>query len=398
MADSKDKPTDFDVVKEYPQRGHLQQFRLAKVTTFMCDRCSKQKTAKLVAVKHGDWNVLVCNGCYGWLLANNRGTEAKGAVQGDTGRPRGKEGVQKRKGRSGEKQGLAQGNNKVEQTTIKMRLLLAILLLATTTLAAPSPGCGKTPTLKANNTITTNGKQRYFILNLPANYNNTHPYRLIFTFHALGGSGTQLSQGGAGAAYWGIPPAANNTAIFISPNGQTAGSVGNLMGWGNRNNEDVVFVDDILSSLSSDLCFDTNLVFSTGFSYGGAISYAIACARPKVFRAVAVMSSNPISGCEGGTEPIAYYHQQGTKDQALPFRGALPMRDRYVKLNGCKAVVPEPEPPAGGRVKVVYEGCDARYPVTWIAFDGDHTPTPRDAGGVGSFTTGEIWGFFGQFK
>jgi len=64
------KPAHLDVVNEYPQRGDLQQFRLSKVTTFTCDRCGKQKTAKLVAIKHGDWNALVCNGCYGWLLAN----------------------------------------------------------------------------------------------------------------------------------------------------------------------------------------------------------------------------------------------------------------------------------------------------------------------------------------
>jgi hypothetical protein len=26
----------------------------------------------------------------------------------------------------------------------------------------------------------------------------------------------------------------------------------------------------------------------------------------------------------------------------------------------------------------VYSGCQARYPVQWAAFDGDHTPDPVD--------------------
>lgn len=278
----------------------------------------------------------------------------------------------------------------VSQTLVTLGVLSSVL-------AVPSAGCGKAPTLKANNTISSGGKERYFMVKLPEGYDNKKQYRLVFTFHALGGSGAQLAQGGISSAYWGIPPAANNTAIFISPNGQTAGSVGSMMGWGNRNGEDVKFVDDILAAASADLCFNTDQIFSTGFSYGGAISYALACARPQVFRAVAVMSSNPISGCDGGTEPIAYYHQHGTKDQALPFRGALPMRDKYVKLNGCKPVSPDPAPPAGGHVKIVYEGCKPKYPVTWVAFDGDHTPSPRDSGVTTTFAPSEIWAFLSQF-
>ena len=47
------------------------------------------------------------------------------------------------------------------------------------------------------------------------------------------------------------------------------------------------------------------------------MSYAIACARAKVFRAVAVYSGAQLSGCSGGTEPIAYLGIHGISDGDL---------------------------------------------------------------------------------
>ena len=284
--------------------------------------------------------------------------------------------------------------------------LLASLALAAASLqgavAAPSAGCGKTPTTPQNvlTNITVGAKQRQFILKLPEGYDNKKPYRLVYTFHALGGSAQQIASGGAGA-YYGIPPLANNSAIFVSPNGQTSGSAfQGVMGWGNAGGEDIAFVEAMHKALVEDLCVNTDLVFSTGFSYGGAISYSIVCSLPKVFRAVGVLSGGTMSGCAGGgpKEPIAYYEQHGTKDQVLNVAMARGMRDAMIKLNGCKAVTPEQTPPAGGHLKTVYEGCDPKYPLTWTIFDGQHTPSPKDTGASGTFTAGYVWEFFSQFK
>ncbi|GAB2627157.1 hypothetical protein Aab01nite_80320 [Paractinoplanes abujensis] len=54
------------------------------------------------------------------------------------------------------------------------------------------------------------------------------------------------------------------------------------------------------------------------FSYGGAMSYALACARPAVFRAVAAVAApGPISGCDGG-------HQQGPVDSCAGCESGAP--------------------------------------------------------------------------
>ena len=59
----------YEVIKAYPQRGPLQQYRLAASTSFLCSRCGADKTSKLVSTVKADWDRLLCNGCYGRLLS-----------------------------------------------------------------------------------------------------------------------------------------------------------------------------------------------------------------------------------------------------------------------------------------------------------------------------------------
>ncbi|KAH8799158.1 hypothetical protein F5884DRAFT_812964 [Xylogone sp. PMI_703] len=191
--------------------------------------------------------------------------------------------------------------------------------------------------------------------------------------------------------YYSLQPLANNNVIFVAPQGLSNG-------WANTNGNDITFIDNILSTLKSALCIDETQIYSTGWSYGGAMSYALACARPNVFRAVAVMSGANLSGCSPGTQPVAYYAQHGVSDNVLPFSLGGQIRDTFVKDNGCSPQNP-PAPAAGSdtHIKTVYNGCSSGYPVWWIAFDGPHEPLATDAGAGSSWTPGQIWSFFSQF-
>jgi len=62
-------PIPSSIVKTYPPRGPLQQFRLAEGFAFRCFRCGQTKKSKLVTIYNGDWQRRVCNGCYGRLLS-----------------------------------------------------------------------------------------------------------------------------------------------------------------------------------------------------------------------------------------------------------------------------------------------------------------------------------------
>lgn len=280
---------------------------------------------------------------------------------------------------------------------MSIRTIIPAALVGLSTLggvfAASSAGCGNAPTITSGSySADVNGMQRDYIVKLPDTYDNAKPYMLIFTFHALGGSAQQIADGDDGTlAYYGLPPLADDNAIFVSPNG-----IDN--GWPNQGGEDITFVDTMIETLEADLCIDQDLRFATGFSYGGAMSFSLACSRPDEFRAVAVLSSGILSGCEGGTQPVAYYAQHGTSDSVLNISGGQMMRDRFVENNGCTPVSPEPAPGAGGEsTKVEYEGCTEGYPVTWVVHDGDHNPSQTDPGSSEPFAPGNTWEFFSQF-
>jgi poly(3-hydroxybutyrate) depolymerase len=260
---------------------------------------------------------------------------------------------------------------------------------------AGTAGCGRAPTLTSGtHTIQSGGKNRSFILSIPENYDNTRQHRLVFGFHWLGGTAGQVAGGGSDGdvyAHYGLRRLANNSAIFVAPQG-----INN--GWGNSGGEDVTFVDDMIRRIDNDLCVDTTQRFALGFSYGGAMSYALACARPNVFRAVAAIAApGGISGCSGGTQPFAYMGIHGINDNIGAGRG---MRDRFVRNNGCTPQNP-PEPASGSRTHITtaYSGCREGYPVVWAAFDGGHQQGPVDGcagceSGARSWVKGEVWSFF----
>jgi poly(3-hydroxybutyrate) depolymerase len=268
--------------------------------------------------------------------------------------------------------------------------------------AAATAGCGKAPTLASGtHSIQSGGQNRSYILRVPNNYDNNHPYRLVFGFHWVGGTANDVDSGGTDGynwSYYGLRRLADNAGngtIFVAPQG-------NGNGWGNPNGQDVTFVDDMIRQLEGGLCVDTAQLFSSGFSYGGAMTYALACARPTVFRAVAVYSGANLSGCSGGTQPIAYMGLHGLRDNVLPISSGRALRDQFVRNNGCTPQNP-PEPANGSLTHIVtaYSGCRAGYPVVWAAFDGaGHDPGPRDGctcDGWQTWTSGEVWKFFTQF-
>jgi poly(3-hydroxybutyrate) depolymerase len=262
-----------------------------------------------------------------------------------------------------------------------------------------SSGCGTTPTLTSGtHTIQSGGQSRSYILRIPDNYDNNRPYRLIFGYHWRGGTMQDVDGGGSSGAAWsyyGLRAQADDSTIFVAPQG-----IGN--GWGNSGGQDLQFTDDMLELINGDLCVDTRQVFALGFSFGGGMSYALACARPSVFRAVAVYSGAVLSGCDGGTQPVAYIGIHGMGDGTLNVSLGRSMRDRFVMNNGCTSQSPpEPDPGSLTHTCTTYEGCTAGYPVEWCAFDGGHTPGVVDGGGddgARTWTKTEVWKFFTQFE
>jgi poly(3-hydroxybutyrate) depolymerase len=284
--------------------------------------------------------------------------------------------------------------------------------------SAGSTGCGKTSTLTFASvpnesasaaagsgngvgfgtggylTIQSGGQSRGFALRLPDNYDNSKPYWLIFGFHWNGGNSAQVDNGGTSGydwSYYGLQKASKNGAIFVAPDGLGAG-------WANSGGRDLTFTDDMVKLVEDNYCVDTTHIISTGFSYGGGMSYEIACARAKVFRAVAIFEGAQLSGCDGGNDPIAYWQMVGTADTTCTEAMATPLRDKFVKNNSCTTQNP-PQPANGSLTHTCtsYSGCSAGHPLRWCVHGSGHTPAPVDGSsslygpGGSSWVPGDLW-------
>jgi poly(3-hydroxybutyrate) depolymerase len=269
-----------------------------------------------------------------------------------------------------------------------------------TGIPVPSAGCGKPPTLMPGmHSIQSSGQNRSFIIKLPDNYDNSHPYWLIFAFHWNGGMATDVDSGGTSKyafAYYGLQKQSKNGAIFVAPQG-----LGN--GWPNSGGQDLTFTDDMVKLIEGDLCVDTTHLISTGFSYGAGMSYEIACARAKVFHAVVLYEGGQLSGCDAGKDPIGYMALHGLADTTLGIAGARTMRDKFVQNNGCSPMSP-PEPGQGSLTHICtsYSGCSAGHPIRWCVHGSGHTPAPVDGSsslvdGINTWSPGEVWNWLTSF-
>ena len=277
-----------------------------------------------------------------------------------------------------------------------------------------SAGCGKAPTIASstyNNgnpiSITAANRQRRYILSVPANYDNTKPYKLVIAWHQLDGNDKQMYQQNY---YWlkDIADAASST-IFVAPNGEKNGTpctgTGNGesgCGWPDSSGSNVALGDAVVAQIEENFCIDKNKIFANGWSYGGSMTFRTACSRPLDgtgtwgVRAVAIYNgAEQLSS--GGCKPskaVAFYASHGTNDTVLSYDGGISMAQTYGKLNGCTWVTPTKA--TGNHVCTSQTGCAAGYPDEFCSYVGPHTPDPPREGGQ-RWQPQEVWKFFSQF-
>jgi poly(3-hydroxybutyrate) depolymerase len=232
-----------------------------------------------------------------------------------------------------------------------------------TGMVLPSPGCGKTSTLTFGTvpnenasatpggpdqgtgkggwvTINSGGQSRGFAMRLPDNYDNTHPYWLIFAFHGNGENAAGMDTGGANGyftAYWGLQKESKNGAIFVAP--EWSGG-----GWGTG---DLSFTDDMVKTISTNYCVDMANIITSGFSYGGGMSHALACSRANTntnpvgykFRAAVMFEacSFLVEGNCPNHDPIDIWQKAGLTDGTCGFDDSKTVRNWFTDRDGCTA-------------------------------------------------------------
>ena len=248
---------------------------------------------------------------------------------------------------------------------------------------AGSPGCGIASPLKTGTfTESISGTSRKWMLDVPTGYDANKQYRLIFVWHPLGGSGSQIVSGG----FNGLKSLSNSTAVFATADGLNgSNSEASGTGYWNVNGGDMKLLQVMLDKINAGLCIDQQRIFSTGFSFGGMMTYSVGFQFKNVFRAIAPCSGKAgvITYDDNNEDPLPIMAFHGDKDTFVATALGKAFFDMYAKRNKCgtqtKAVDPSP--------CVQYQDCVV--PSIWCEFPGQHEQWSQEPTA--------IWQFFSQF-
>jgi len=260
--------------------------------------------------------------------------------------------------------------------------------------------------------LESSGAKRDYLLYVPASYESGTPTPLILSFHGRSSNGLQQSL----LSEWNLLAdkegfiVAYPTALGSPTQWQT------MIPTRRRPNEDLIFVTDLIDTLSSQFCIDPTRIYVNGMSNGGGMSNLLACALSD---RIAAMGG--VAGAYIGTErrcnpprpvPVMAFH--GTADTVVTYAGGPSESFDYdfpsvpgwaadwAAHNGCDAT-PIDLPAEGDVSGIHYTNCDENADVIFYTIDeGGHTwpggfPLPESLLGKTSKdikATEVLWDFF----
>jgi len=173
-------------------------------------------------------------------------------------------------------------------------------------------------------TLIYDGETREYKVYIPASYDGSTSFPLMFNFH--GGDGNIASQ----VAVSDMRPIADTANfIIVYPQALADPNDGNSANWIHKDptdHDDIFFVESIINTLSSEFMIDSDRVYACGYSLGGEFSYEVACRlNDKIAAVTAVartMGQYQIDNCSP-THPAAIMTILGTDDQISPYDGLV---------------------------------------------------------------------------
>lgn len=253
-------------------------------------------------------------------------------------------------------------------------------------LAAPRavPGCQRRgqKTGQAYVAITSSvGEARRFYLSVPAGYDPTRAYPVVFGIHGRDYDGVRMRD------YLALETPPADWALFVYPDAlrRTFGN-DTAVGWENgpvpskyAGGRDVAFFRDTVAWLRENYCVDEGHLFATGQSWGGDFSNICGCILGDLFNAIVPVAANgdyylPRSGttpstCSGGPKP--FWGMHGKRDPSLALNPlGYQYRDYWLAQNGCDKANPTRLTIAGASADDEcwsYPGC--AQPTRWCSYN-----------------------------
>jgi polyhydroxybutyrate depolymerase len=198
-------------------------------------------------------------------------------------------------------------------------------------------------------TIQYDGLTRGYSIYVPASYDGTTNFPLLFNLH--GGGGTNSA--------WRIssdmrPIADTADFILVYPQARPDPSDGNSFNWIPKvpgTFDDVPFFSSLIDTIASNYQIDQNRIYACGYSLGGDMTFELGCKLNNRIAAIApvarTMQSNPNSFCSP-VHPTGVLTILGTNDLVSPYNGivfggieyyisAAATHNYWVTQNNCEA-------------------------------------------------------------
>jgi len=196
---------------------------------------------------------------------------------------------------------------------------ILILILATTALITS----GYSQTF-ISQTIQHDGLTREYSIYVPASYDGTTNFPLLFNLH--GGGGTNSAWQAASDMR---PIADTADIILVYPQARPDPSDGNSFNWIPKvpgTFDDVPFFSSLIDTIASNYQIDQNRIYACGYSLGGDMTFELGCKLNNRIAAIApvarTMQANPNSFCSP-VHPTGVLTILGTDDLVSPYNGIV---------------------------------------------------------------------------
>ena len=258
-------------------------------------------------------------------------------------------------------------------------------------------------------TIVSGGTMRSYKLHVPPSYVEDEPMPLILNWHGLGGSATGQQ------SYSQLPVKADTAGFIVAAPQGLGGPANHNFATIAPEPDDVLFTNDLLDELESQLCIDPARIFSTGMSNGAQMSTRLGCNASERIAAIAPVAGwyfPPFSpnfptepGCISARPmPVIAFH--GDADGIIPFEGGPGLfgilfrsfedeiMPEWAAHNGCDSP-PEQIKVAQNVRRYRHENCDEGAALDLYLVQGGGHVWPGAVGATQEISANDfMWDFF----
>jgi polyhydroxybutyrate depolymerase len=206
-------------------------------------------------------------------------------------------------------------------------LVAGISLFCMSTMAT---GCDKDTTPPPRHfeaSITVNGLNRSYLVNLPPSYSDTAAmYPMVIALHGTGGNASQFERD------YGFSKKADESGfVAVYPNGVASNGVLHLRTWNagtccdfamKNGIDDVSFISQLIDKMTGNYHIDPKRVYVTGMSNGGMMTYRLAGDLPHKIAAIAPVSASMVyTPPAHQPHPVPILELHSVLDRIVPYYG-----------------------------------------------------------------------------